>query len=280
VLDKRPWKKDPFYFNEVKVSTQALIKMLEHAVGGGEIEVMGLLRGKVVDRAFVILDAFPLPVEGTETRVNAGDQALGYIGNYGDLCDVLKKQENIVGWYHSHPNYGPWLSGIDVATQKSYQQTDPMVALVVDPIRSMIQEKIDIGAFRACPTRSDEQIQESEMSVPKNKAVDFGKHFREYYELPMNYFMNKSDKTIIDQCWKKYWINKISRDTLSSNPKYFDEAIEGMRERFEDCSKRVIAKNNKVDFTEVTKQGKFLQKATNEINQAVNEECVKALAFC
>ena len=74
------------------------------------------------------------------------------------ICDDLKKGENVVGWYHSHPNYGPWLSGIDVATQRSYQQTDPMVAIVVDPIRSMISEKIDIGAFRTCPTRSDEEM--------------------------------------------------------------------------------------------------------------------------
>ena len=111
-----PWRQDPYYFKDVKVATQALIKMLEHAVSGGDIEVMGLMRGKVVGRSFIIMDAFPLPVEGTETRVNAGDQALGYIGNYGDLCDDLKKGENVVGWYHSHPNYGPWLSGIDVAT--------------------------------------------------------------------------------------------------------------------------------------------------------------------
>lgn len=27
------------------------------------------------------------------------------------------RAENIVGWYHSHPGYGCWLSGIDVGTQ-------------------------------------------------------------------------------------------------------------------------------------------------------------------
>jgi COP9 signalosome complex subunit 5 len=30
--------------------------------------------------------------------------------------------ENIVGWYHSHPGYGCWLSGIDCATQMLNQQ--------------------------------------------------------------------------------------------------------------------------------------------------------------
>ena len=30
--------------------------------------------------------------------------------------------ENIVGWYHSHPGYGCWLSGIDVGTQSTNQK--------------------------------------------------------------------------------------------------------------------------------------------------------------
>jgi hypothetical protein len=32
------------------------------------------------------------------------------------------RQENIVGWYHSHPGYGCWLSGIDVGTQMTNQK--------------------------------------------------------------------------------------------------------------------------------------------------------------
>jgi proteasome lid subunit RPN8/RPN11 len=43
-----------------------------------------------------------------------------------------KRQENVIGWYHSHPGYGCWLSGIDVSTQMNNQQfTDPFVAVVV-----------------------------------------------------------------------------------------------------------------------------------------------------
>jgi proteasome lid subunit RPN8/RPN11 len=44
---------------------------------------------------------------------------------------------HIVGWYHSHPSFGCWLSGIDVDTQERFQKsTDPFVAIVVDPIKS------------------------------------------------------------------------------------------------------------------------------------------------
>ena len=68
----------------------ALIKMLHHGTKGGIIEVMGYLRGKVEGDTFYIMDAYPLPVEGTETRVNAGNEALEYTGQYEDLNEVSK----------------------------------------------------------------------------------------------------------------------------------------------------------------------------------------------
>lgn len=50
-----------------------------HAKSGVPFEIMGLMRGKVVDRTLVVLDSFALPVQGTETRVNAGDQATEFM---------------------------------------------------------------------------------------------------------------------------------------------------------------------------------------------------------
>jgi hypothetical protein len=40
---------------------------------------MGLMQGKVVNRTFCIMDVYALPVKGTETRVNAQDEASGYM---------------------------------------------------------------------------------------------------------------------------------------------------------------------------------------------------------
>ena len=43
-----------------------------------------------------------------------------------------------MGWYHSHPSYGCWLSGIDVDTSERHQMmNDPFLAIVVDPIKSI-----------------------------------------------------------------------------------------------------------------------------------------------
>lgn len=48
--------------------------MVMHARSGGNLEIMGLLLGKVDANVMVVMDSFALPVEGTETRVNAQAQ--------------------------------------------------------------------------------------------------------------------------------------------------------------------------------------------------------------
>jgi COP9 signalosome complex subunit 5 len=43
---------------------------------------MGLVQGKVVGNAMVIMDSFALPVQGTETRVNAANEANEFMIQY------------------------------------------------------------------------------------------------------------------------------------------------------------------------------------------------------
>jgi COP9 signalosome complex subunit 5 len=81
-----PWMKDPRHFQTVKLSPSAIMKMSMHcqsgvekgiAKGGNPVEVMGLLIGRPLETkpgTLVVTDAFPLPIEGFETRVVADDQ--------------------------------------------------------------------------------------------------------------------------------------------------------------------------------------------------------------
>lgn len=78
----KPWANDPHYFKRVKISALALLKMVVHARSGGTIEVMGLMQGKTDADAIIVMDAFALPVEGTETRVNAQADAYEYMVDY------------------------------------------------------------------------------------------------------------------------------------------------------------------------------------------------------
>ena len=72
----------------VQVSALALLKMAMHANSGGNIEVMGILQGKIVKDTFVVLDVFALPVEGSETRVNAQAEAYEFMIDFLDSCKV------------------------------------------------------------------------------------------------------------------------------------------------------------------------------------------------
>ena len=82
ISKKRPWKADPHHFKHCKISAVALIKMVMHAKSGGEIEIMGCMQGFPVGETMYVLDVIPMPVEGTETRVNAGDEGNEYLINH------------------------------------------------------------------------------------------------------------------------------------------------------------------------------------------------------
>jgi len=72
----------PHFFKDIKISALALLKMVMHARSGGNLEIMGLLIGKVDAHTMIVMDSFALPVEGTETRVNAQAQAYEYMTAY------------------------------------------------------------------------------------------------------------------------------------------------------------------------------------------------------
>ncbi len=64
--------------------------MVMHARSGGNLEVMGLLLGKVDGSTMIVMDSFALPVEGTETRVNAQAQAYEYMAAYTEAAKQVK----------------------------------------------------------------------------------------------------------------------------------------------------------------------------------------------
>ena len=114
-LQGNPWRADPKYFKKVRISATALIKMVMHARSGGisgnyNIEVMGLMQGKIDTSdpggpTFIVMDTFALPVEATETRVNAQADAYEYMVEYQSMARDAGRLENVIGWYHSHPGY-------------------------------------------------------------------------------------------------------------------------------------------------------------------------------
>ena len=98
ILTAKPWEKDVHFFKDVKVSALALLKMVMHARSGGSLEVMGMLLGKVDGATMIVMDSFALPVQGTETRVNAQAAAYEYMAAYTVSSKEVARLENAVGW--------------------------------------------------------------------------------------------------------------------------------------------------------------------------------------
>ncbi|ODV91776.1 hypothetical protein CANCADRAFT_11297, partial [Tortispora caseinolytica NRRL Y-17796] len=166
------------HYKYVRISMHAAMKMAEHAADGGTLEVMGMLIGEVRDQTFIVKDSFPLPVVGTETRVNPQNEAYEYMVQYIAHFNRSSTRGNIVGWYHSHPGYGCWLSGIDVDTQSQNQEfQDPFIAIVIDPTKSLANGKLDIGAFRTVSTPS---------LATQDQSADMGIHSDRYYSLSVS----------------------------------------------------------------------------------------------
>lgn len=207
--------------------------MVMHARSGGNLEVMGLMLGYVQHETFIVTDALRLPVEGTETRVNAQSEADEYMVEFLAQSRAAGQMENAVGWYHSHPGYGCWLSGIDVQTEATQQMfQDPFLAVVIDPDRTISAGKVEIGAFRTYPEGykpvGQESAAEGMAAVPLAKAQDFGAHANRYYSLEVSHYKSTLDSKLLEALWNKYWVQTLSASPLFANREYGTRQIQDL----------------------------------------------------
>ncbi|VDM95792.1 unnamed protein product [Thelazia callipaeda] len=139
--------KHPDTCETLYISSLALLKMLRHGRAGVPMEVMGLMLGEFVDDFTInVVDVFAMPQSGTGVSVEAVDPV--YQTKMLEMLNRTGRTEMVVGWYHSHPGFGCWLSGVDIATQRSFEAlSERAVAVVVDPIQS-VKGKVVIDAFR------------------------------------------------------------------------------------------------------------------------------------
>jgi len=139
-----------------------------------------------------VVDVFAFPQSGTTVSVETIDEKFQM-----DMLEALKqvgRPENMVGWYHSHPGFGCWLSDVDVNTAKTIEKLNARsVAVVVDPIQS-VKGKVVLDAFRTIPTEvlftgSEPRITTSNLGhlrKPGKKELIMGLN-RSYYSLNIGY---------------------------------------------------------------------------------------------
>lgn len=160
-------------------------------------------------------DVFAMPQSGTGVSVEAVDPVF-----QAKMLDMLKqtgRPEMVIGWYHSHPGFGCWLSGVDVSTQQSFEQLTPRaVAVVVDPIQS-VKGKVVIDAFRCISPQHMLLGQEPRQTTsnlghlqkPSIQALIHGLN-RNYYSLVINYRKNELEQKMLANLHKKKWTEGLA----------------------------------------------------------------------
>ncbi|GAA5997688.1 proteasome regulatory particle lid subunit RPN11 [Rhodotorula paludigena] len=218
----------------VHISSLALLKMLKHGRAGVPLEVMGLMLGDFVDEYTVrVIDVFAMPQSGTGVSVEAVDPVF-----QTKMLDMLKqtgRPEMVVGWYHSHPGFGCWLSSVDVNTQQSFEQLNPRaVAVVIDPIQS-VKGKVVIDAFRSInpqqvmmgvePRQSTSNI--GHLQQPSIQALIHGLN-RHYYSIAIAYRKTDLEQSMLLNLHKKNWTEGLKLRDWQQMKSSNEESIKRM----------------------------------------------------
>lgn len=229
----------------IHISSLALLKMLKHGRAGVPMEVMGLMLGEFVDEYTVqVIDVFAMPQSGTTVTVESVDHVF-----QTKMVDMLKqtgRPEIVVGWYHSHPGFGCWLSSVDINTQQSFESLDlRSVAVVIDPIQS-VKGKVVIDAFRlitpqaALTGREPRQTTSNigHINKPSIQALIHGLN-RHYYSIAVNYRKTELEQSMLMNLHKRNWTEGLKLRDFHLHKDANEKAIKSMLQLSEAYNKSV-----------------------------------------
>ncbi|CAI2347977.1 unnamed protein product [Caenorhabditis sp. 36 PRJEB53466] len=254
----------------VNISSLALLKMLRHARSGVPLEVMGLMLGQFVDDYTInVMDVFAMPQSGTSVTVESVDPV--YQTKHMDLLKLVGRTENVVGWYHSHPGFGCWLSSVDVNTQQSFEALHPRaVAVVVDPIQS-VKGKVMLDAFRSinplnlhlrplAPTAEPRQTTSNlgHLTKPSLISVIHGLGTK-YYSLNITYRTTPNEQRMLMCLNKKSWYDEL-------NMMSYTDLGKGQDEKFKNINKLISVFTKEIDETKASPKTEEEIKKFGKIN--------------
>ncbi|CAA3009975.1 Hypothetical predicted protein [Olea europaea subsp. europaea] len=140
------------------------------------------MQGKTDGDTIIVMDAFALPVEGTDTRVNA-------------LADVYEYRVD----YSQTNKQVDWIMLL-CSTIPILDMDEPFLAVVIDPIRTVSAGKVHIGAFRTYPEgyKPPNEPVSVYQTIPLNKTKDFGMHCKQE-ESQLGKITHDSAKITVEQ---------------------------------------------------------------------------------
>jgi 26S proteasome regulatory subunit N11 len=168
---------------------------------------------------------------------------------------VFYRPEPVVGWYHSHPGFGCWLSSVDINTQQSFEQLTPRaVAVVVDPIQS-VKGKVVIDAFRLIQPQTVVMGQEprqttsnlGHLNKPSIQALIHGLN-RHYYSIAINYRKTGLEENMLMNLHKHVWTEALQMNDFHDECQHNTDRMKQLVHLAEGYEKRVK------EETELTKE--------------------------
>ncbi len=235
------------------ISSLALLKMLKHGRAGVPMEVMGLMLGQFIDEYTVhVVDVFAMPQSGTGVSVEAVDPVF-----QTKMLDMLKqtdRPEMVVGWYHSHPGFGCWLSGVDVNTQQSFEALNKRaVSVVIDPIQS-VKGKVVIDAFRLinpqlmmlgqAPRQTTSNL--GHLRKPSIQALIHNLN-RHYYSINISYRKNELEQKMLLNLHKKTWSQGLQVKNAKDFAKKNQETMEKLHSLAKNYAQRLDEEGGKTE---------------------------------
>lgn len=218
-------EKVPDTSETIQISSLALLKMLKHGRAGIPMEVMGLMLGEFVDDFTIkVVDVFAMPQSGTGVTVEAVDPV--FQTQMMDTLAITGRTETVVGWYHSHPGFGCWLSNVDISTQSAFEQLNKRsVAVVIDPIQS-VKGKVVLDAFRLIPNQMGLGLTEYRevtsnigyYTPPSVIAILHGLN-RSYYSFNIQYKKTEMEEKMLLNLHKKSWTDNLKIKGLREEEK-------------------------------------------------------------
>jgi len=235
----------------VHISSLALLKMLKHGRAGVPMEVMGLMLGEFVDDYTVqVVDVFAMPQSGTGVSVEAVDPVF-----QTKMLEQLKqtnRPQMVVGWYHSHPGFGCWLSGVDINTQQSFEALNKRaVSVVVDPVQS-VKGKVVIDAFRLinpqlmmlgqAPRQTTSNL--GHLRKPSIQALIHNLN-RHYYSINISYNQNELEQKMLLNLHKKTWSQGLEVTSFDAHASKNEKTVTDILDFAKKYNKRLEEEDGK-----------------------------------
>lgn len=147
----------------IQITDSAMSVIEEHSFSRVDVEVGGFLLGKIDGNSVVVDAAKPaLTAESNQTHLTITHEA------WGEILGVMDTEFSglaIVGWYHTHPGFGLFLSDYDIFIQENFFSSPGQFALVVDPL---------IGKLGTFVARNEKSIKISESSTKRDAIAAEG----------------------------------------------------------------------------------------------------------